>query len=155
MAVGVFQLLAFAMPKVPLSHSHRIGGHRISGLLAYFLSGVTWFVFGAGVLRSDGPSADAGWRRVGRSPPERSSGLAGAHPHSGKTSCLPDKDAHDWGASGAFSKGMRSLSQDRASSAPADGASAEALEWVVEDVDAQPQRGRGAACLRPGCQPKW
>jgi len=37
MAVGVVQLLAFTLPRVPLSHSHRIGGHRISGLLAYFL----------------------------------------------------------------------------------------------------------------------
>jgi hypothetical protein len=52
MLLGVFQALASALALIPLETSDRVGGYRIYGLFAHFLTGIGWAALGFSFWRT-------------------------------------------------------------------------------------------------------
>jgi hypothetical protein len=46
MLIGILQAIAFALAMIPLEVSDQIGGYRIYGLFAHFLTGIGWIALG-------------------------------------------------------------------------------------------------------------
>jgi len=46
MLIEFFQVMAFALALIPLEVSDQIGGYRIYGLFAHFLTGIGWVALG-------------------------------------------------------------------------------------------------------------
>jgi hypothetical protein len=52
MLLGVFQALAFALALMPHEISDQVGGYRIYGLFAHFLTGIGWAALGLSFWRT-------------------------------------------------------------------------------------------------------
>jgi hypothetical protein len=52
MLIGVFQALAFALALMPQEISDQVGGYRIYGLFAHFLTGIGWAALGLSFWRA-------------------------------------------------------------------------------------------------------
>jgi hypothetical protein len=52
MLIGVFQEIAFASAMIPLEVSDQIGGYRMYGLFAHFLTGIGWGALGVSLWQA-------------------------------------------------------------------------------------------------------
>lgn len=50
--IGIFQVIAFTLALIPLEVSDQIGGYRIFGLFAHFLTGIGWVALGVGFWKT-------------------------------------------------------------------------------------------------------
>ena len=55
--IGIFQVVAFALALIPLEVSDQIGGYRLYGIFAHFLTGIGWVVLGANLWTMQMPAA--------------------------------------------------------------------------------------------------
>ena len=55
MLIGIFQVVAFALALIPLEVSDQIGGYRLYGIFAHFLTGIGWVVLGANLWTMQRP----------------------------------------------------------------------------------------------------